>query len=153
MTDLAPFGRVQAPTDDQPGVWRRRAFALFPVNDLRRRHVRFDTAVWVDHLYQELYDVGVEGLQEDAFSSLFKGGDVLKYREDVSKLRSAKKGWVIGRSFTCNGVSLGITYYNPLRKVRLAVSELQTLLRCVNALEWSAGVQGGQGGSGACAAA
>ena len=131
---------LQEPPPPEHGevrYWNRRGFSLLPVNDLKRRHVRIDTDTWVEHLYDKLFNVDIEGLQKEAFSSLFKGGDVLEYRErdeeasgstppkkpkhreDVRKLRSADKGWKLGSSFTTDGVSLSLTYYNPRIKVCL----------------------------------
>ena len=96
--------------------WKRGSFALLPVNDLRRRTIRIDRNVWVGHVYGQLYDMGVEGLEEEAFASLFSRADGARWRGDIRKIRSSDKGWRLAKSFTTDGVVLNMTYYNPLLK-------------------------------------
>jgi hypothetical protein len=92
-------------------VWRRRTFALLPVNDLRKRHVRIDRETWTLHLFDTLHGMDVQGLEYEAFMSLFKSG-ARSRRDDVSLLRSPGTGWTIGRSFTTDGTTIQMTYVN-----------------------------------------
>jgi hypothetical protein len=93
--------------------WKRGSFCLLSVNDLRNRTVRIDNNVWAGYVYQELYDMDIEGLQSEAFSSLFAAG-AGGSRKDIKKIRSEAKGWKLGKSFSTDGVVMHLTYYNPL---------------------------------------
>jgi hypothetical protein len=99
-------------TPSEIKVWPRRAFSLLPVNTLRMRHIRIDNNVWAGHLFDELYDLDIDGLEVDAFDSLFKKDDP-KYRKFLGGLRSAKKGWLLGPSFTTDGTTVQQSFYNP----------------------------------------
>jgi hypothetical protein len=91
-------------------VWNRQSFALLPVNSLKRRHVRICQDVFATKIYRKLFNMNVEGLEKEAFVSLFKAGG--KRREDVRTLRSLEKGWVMGRSFVTDGTSISMRYTN-----------------------------------------
>jgi hypothetical protein len=112
-TDLQTGAQLETPnTTKEIRFWKRGSFSLVSVNDLRNRTVRIDNNVWAGYVYDELYDMNIEGLQEDAFSSLFAVGK--SGRGDITKIRSSAKGWKLGKSFTTDGVVLNMTYFNPL---------------------------------------
>ena len=108
--------------EQNEAFWKRRTFSLFPVNGMAPRHIRIDTDVWTSGLFDRLHGLNVQGLERDMFESLFMnkdpdGNPLPKARRmDVRKLRSQEKGWLMGRSFTTDGISCQITYYNPSRE-------------------------------------
>ena len=95
-------------TESKRKVWRSGLFAMLPISGLRRRHVRVDTDVFTTILFKKLYDMNIEGLEKDAFLSLFGGTK----KRSALQLRSKRKGWVIGRSFTTDGTALCVPFFN-----------------------------------------
>jgi hypothetical protein len=108
-TGLWSRRRANDDTDDVK-VWNRQSFALLPVNSLKRRHVRICQDVFATKIYKKLFNMNVEGLEKEAFLTLFKAGG--KRREDVRSLRSLDKGWVMGSSFVTDGTSVSVRYAN-----------------------------------------
>jgi hypothetical protein len=101
-------GATAAPTKKKKKVWRSRLFALLPVCSMRRRHVRIDRDKFTTILYKKLHDIDVQGLEQDTFLSLFKHGR----KRSSLQLRSKRKGWVIGKSFTTDGTAMSVPFYN-----------------------------------------
>jgi hypothetical protein len=97
---------------------------LLPVNSFKRRHVRICQDVFATKIYRKLYNMDVQGLEEDAFMSLFRA--VGKGRQDARCLRSEKKGWKLGRTFMTDGTSISLLYENRSRGETAAAKRLRT---------------------------
>lgn len=104
-------------------VWHRQSFALLPVNSLKRRHVRICQDVFATKIYKKLFNMNVEGLEKEAFVSLFRARG--KRRQDVRTLRSVEQGWVMGRSFVTDGTSISMRYTNLSRGETAAEKKLR----------------------------
>jgi hypothetical protein len=99
------------------GFWKRRTFSLLPVNTLRRRHIRIDASVWRYHLFEQLEDLGIEGLDAGSLYSMFAEGGVR--RDDVRTMRGGPvSSWLLAPSLTTDATSMGITSYNPERPAK-----------------------------------
>ena len=114
---------VSGAQDDKKKVWRSGAFALLPVNAMRRRHIRIDKDVFTRIIFKELHQMNVEGVQEDAFLSLFKGTK----KTSSLQLRGKKQGFVIGRSFTTDGTAVCVPFFNSLRHKRRVEARQEAL--------------------------
>jgi hypothetical protein len=105
-------------------------FSHLPVSSLKRRHVTVDHAGFARAVCTVAHEMDVSHLDRVAFASLFVSSKDLGRRKVFSCIRSAGKGWSMGKSFKTDATSLVMTYIkNSAKQLPLATAP-RDLLNC-----------------------